>query len=211
MNNHYKLRVNLTHCKVDDVISLIDKQCKTYAYVMEKGTINGKPHIHAYLITSKKEDTIRTQYRKLTTSCQGNPLYSLGKLVVTEGKDYALEYLAYMLKEGDPTTKDFVGDWVSDAKAHDLVVKKEMKEKKIKKQSRTKRIFELFEKEHPKTEGMVYHNVIDWVILFFVREECNVSVSTLASWSNTLLLKYDIQKHRTTVSQLVHLQLIPRI
>lgn len=211
MLKHYKLRITLTQCNLTSVLALLNKQCKQWAYVQESGKLEEKPHIHAYVVSSIKEDTLRTQYRALSKSSRGNKLYSLVKLSLEDSDEYAVEYLAYMMKEGSVVLQGIPTEWFDKAKLYDDLVKKEIKEKKEKKKSRTQRIFESFEKDrNARPDLHLYENmaeVIDWVVMFFVKEKVGVSVSTISTWTNTLMLQYDIAHHRTGVAGVVMRQL----
>lgn len=191
---HYKLRITLTNLNPTDVLELLDKQ-GIYCYVYETGKIEEHPHYHIYLITKMKNDTLRSQYRKMTGSKKGNQLYSLKELDVDEKEEIAVEYLAYMMKEG---TVKYIGEWSETAKAsartYDERVKLELKAKKEAKKSRYTKITESFLKDKEELEAtgdaLDSNYIIKWVIEFFKNEKCMVSTNTIESWCNTLLLKH---------------------
>lgn len=191
-NRHYKLRITLTHCDIAQCVRIVEKQSKSFCYGIEKGKQGAQPHVHFYLITNKKEDTMRTQYRKLSKSAKGNQLYSLKKMHFTEGKDYAMEYLAYCQKELDFHKEFFQDheDWLLEAGEYDFKVKEDIKTRRVKKESRTKRIFQEFEEHFGDSPNPYLTEITEWVMDFFVKEKCNVSVQTLTSWTNTLCLNY---------------------
>lgn len=195
MKIHYKLRITLTHTNIADVLSTIDKISPEYAYVEEKGKQEEHPHVHLYLIVDKsyKEDTIRTKLRKLTKSARGNKLYSLVKLDVEEGRSIAIEYLAYMMKEGEVR---YIGVWigedVDEALAYDATVKEEIKQKKEKRKSRYQRLDESFtSSEMYKCKTYDSNSIIMFVIDFMSKEGSTISVSSVEGHCNTLLMKYD--------------------
>lgn len=193
MQIHYKLRITLTHCNPVKVLSLIDTISTEYAYVEENGEKQEQPHFHLYLISSSKEDTIRTKLRSLTKSARGNKLYSLVKLSIDDEESIAIEYLAYMMKK-NPVS--YVGVWVEDeiekAKAYDESVKEEMKEKKEKRKSRFIRLDEAFTSDECyKSKTYDSNYIIEFVIEFMSNEQSTVSVSTIESHCNTLLMRYD--------------------
>ncbi len=193
---HYKLRVTITHCTYDSVKKLLQTDCASWALVEEKGKIGELPHVHAYMLCNKKENTVRTHLRSLTTSCKGNKLYSLTKLEFDPdlGEYFACEYLAYMEKEGTVEYYNFSPEWIKQAIAHDLTVKEGIKEKKRKKLSRYKRItldWEKFSSENKISSHCLKSSIIDFTIDFLNNEGGNISLNTIISWCNTLLLKYD--------------------
>lgn len=189
---HYKLRVTLLECTYTEVDTLISKSSSIYGIVEEKGKQEENPHIHAYLVLDIKEDTFRTRLRKLTRSMRGNQLYSLKELQVSEEEPYAIEYLAYMMKEGTPTWVEIPSEVLEEAKQYDTNVKEEIKEKKEKKKSRYQRLtegFELYCKEEDLS--LPSENVqLDYIIKFFRGERCQVSLSTLQTWLLTLKIQY---------------------
>lgn len=189
-NIHYKLRITLTHCDVAQCLALIAKQSSCYAHCVETGKQGEQPHVHFYILSNMREDTMRTQYRKLSKSAKGNKLYSLKKMYFTEGKDYALEYLAYCMKEGDFHSVQIPEDWLSEADKYDLKVKEDIVNKRIKKESRTKRIIREFDKNFQDRPNPYIADITNWLMDWFVKEECNVSVQTLTSWTNTLCLRH---------------------
>ena len=198
---HYKLRITLLNCSGEEATALVKKQSSDkYAICYEKGKQNEKPHLHCYLITKIKEDTLRTQIRKLSKSSRGNKLYSLKLLDVQENNTVATEYLAYMMKEGKFTHHSFTDDEIQGAKEYDETVKQEMKEKKEKRKSRFERITKAYVEADIKFPDM--GGIIRFVYDFFLQENCNVSVSTLESWSNTLAMRY-LPEHRDEIAFLI--------
>lgn len=192
MLTHYKLRITLTECDIKDVILYLSKY-KQYAYCFETGKKEEHPHYHIYLISDIKEDTMRTQLRKLSKSAKGNKLYSLKQLNLDEG-EYAIEYLAYMMKEGDFKNENIPESTIIEAKAYDDKVKVELKEKKEKKKNRYTKI--VLEYAGVKGEGC-FDDVFNHVVKVLEEEKTNISQSTITSWCNTLLLKTDpLYKHQ---------------
>lgn len=207
--SHYKLRITLIGVKPEDVLKVISTMCKDYSYVFEKGKQEEKPHYHFYLLTDFKNDTMRTKIRKLTGSKKGNKLYSLVKLEVEE--TYAIEYLAYMMKEGEVK---YIGKWSEEikdeARCYDEKVKMEIKEKKENRKSRYKKILIAFEEKFPSLDNVDCNAVIMFVINYF--GDCEditnaTSISTIESYCNTLLLKYNVSNYRSDLSTNIHKRL----
>lgn len=132
---HYSLRISLTHCDITQCVALFDSVSTKYVYCVEKGKQEETPHTHVYLITNVKNDTLRTKIRKITMSARGNKLYSLKELSYEEAEGFAVEYLAYVMKEGKPEYVNIPEEWKKLASEYDDLVKTQMKEKKEKKKS----------------------------------------------------------------------------
>lgn len=208
MNTHYKLRVTLEECEADHVVALIGSVTTQYAYVKEIGHLNERPHMHLYLIVppTVKPDTLRTKLRKLTGSARGNTLYSLGQLKFnTEEEDIAVEYLAYMFKEGEVVALGFTDAWLEKARAYDLQVKTEMQEKRKKKASRvTDIILQMYlgtwdeetrtieDPEHPGARLFVTKEYIVKSVVDYYKNHTDVLVRKfmLISTCQTLCLRY---------------------
>lgn len=198
---HYKLRVTLRCGDVTQVgvMQHLQKHYSVYARVYERS--DPEDHMHIYLVTDAKENTIRTRLRELTGSCRGNKSYSLVKLEVDntdEHYPWCIEYIAYMMKEGKLVVKGIPKDVIKVSKAYDLTVKEEIKAKKEKKKSRYVRMTESFDfskwepKEHPQIypiDKQKVDYVIRHVLDFFKDEGCPASPSTLTQWVTTLMLQ----------------------
>lgn len=202
METHYKLRITLTECRLTEVLSYLQNY-KQYAYCFEKGKKEEHPHYHIYLVSDKKEDTIRNQLRKLSKSSKGNKLYSLVKLSHEENC-YAIEYLAYMLKEGDFTNVQIPDSVIVEARAYDDQVKKELKEKKEKKKNRYTKIVVEYD------GGTGFNEIYKHVTNVLLAEKSNISPNTVTSWCNTLLMNKDPEYLENQLSCTVYGQLYPQ-
>lgn len=202
--NHLSLRLTYTtDCGYADVLAYLKKQFKIYAICDEIGKSHEKPHCHCYVLTDKKVDTHRKQVAKLTKLAKGNQLFSFVKIKYKDHIEildgYNINYLSYLQKqknfvfEGIPANVKLASIEFQAAVAEDIRLKKEKKE------SRYKRIVRLFEDEN-KLDQCDCHQVIEWLIDFFVKEECQVSVSTIETWTNTLLMKYNIDNYRSNLN-----------
>lgn len=211
MKTHYKLRITLSSdVPPEAAISCVDKYSSCYAFVLERGKVGERPHYHFYYISDKKEGTIRNGIRKMTGSCKGNQLFSMKQLDCDDGC-FAIQYLAYMMKEGDVK---YVGEWddkvVAEAKTYDDKVKLEMKEKKEKKKGKYQRILEAFEAKFPdKRDTVQIYQVVQFMIEFYSTEEGMVSSMTIESYCNSLLIKYNIGNYRNIMSQRIIKRLLP--
>lgn len=122
----WKLRIDLQKCSVNQVVEFLVSSSDAYAYVVE-GSLTDNPHIHAYLKTFL--DPSRYKLRKLSGG--GNGGYSLKKLE-DEEDSYPIEYLAYMLKEGDIVYYNIPQDTIDASISYNAKVKSQIKEKKEK-------------------------------------------------------------------------------
>lgn len=205
---HYKCRITLDNTSMSEVLKLIEKQSGDYpfGYCEEIGSVNERPHTHIYLISDKKENTIRSQIRKLTNSSKGNSLYSLKQLKFEGDEEYAIKYLAYMIKEGKVVLKGIPEEVRLLAEAYDKKVKEDLKEKRVKQKSKYKRIIADFEdkfREKIEKNQLWIPEIVDFVIDFHVREESLCSQSTIENYSNTLLLKYIPEYRKSLASRVV--------
>lgn len=99
----YKVRVDIHQPQFGDVTV---KQCievlkdsEIYMYAVEKlGTEN--PHFQALVVTSVRRDTIVARLKKLG-------LHSSGFACTKSKEQWPIEYLAYLLKEGNPEYHNF--------------------------------------------------------------------------------------------------------
>lgn len=211
MENHYKLRIKLINGITEkQCLDVVGKRVNSYLYCREGDGIDIKHHLHFYLIL-KEGDVKEPALRKgLRTLGRGNQVWSLRQLDLEENP-YALKYLAYCTKEEDYQLVNFSQEWVNEAREHDIQVKEEMKqlkkERKEKKKSRYTRIMEQFEEQYPDTTKCDMQLVIQFLIVFFVEEKSNTSVSTISSWTNTIMMKYNIGDYQYLLSALVSRQL----
>lgn len=180
---YYKLRVDLEIVSAQDVIALIRKYSKMFMYCYEGGDDN--PHMHVYLEVSKLGATLRMALRNL--GLKGNASYSLKEC----DERYPLEYLSYIMKEGQWTNEGIPEDIISQAKDHDDKVKREMKEKKAKRIPTIDKIIELCEPKWLEyIEG--YHREIKRVILqYHIDNGLLVRKFALMSYYDTIRLRYN--------------------
>lgn len=217
--NHFSLRLTYTEdCKYDEVVAYLHSKFKTFAICDELGKANEKPHCHCYVLSEKKVDTHRKQVSKLTTLAKGNTLFSFIKIKYKEHIEivdgFNINYLAYMMKqksfhfEGIPQRVEAAACAYQESVLEDLRLKKEKKE------TRYARIIRLFEEQEYDTEHkkkcIDCDTVINFVIEFFVLEKCVCSVSTVESWVNTLLMKYDICNYRSNLNGNICRRLFPK-
>lgn len=100
----YKLRIDTDN--ITPVLDTVLDGILEYSYCSECGPEGQNPHIHLYLRTHLKSDTLRKRIKKLPDYSPGNGFYSLAPLLpdpdLNEGNPY-LAYHAYMLKQSDVT------------------------------------------------------------------------------------------------------------
>lgn len=119
----YKLRVDLKTLCVDTLLNLAKRYFERFCYVFE-GMSGDNPHVHFYVYTSVLSATLRDNLRRL--GLVGNGAYSLKLL----DSDKPVEYIAYMMKEGNLVNCGVDQKLIDEAKVYDLRVKKELKSRK---------------------------------------------------------------------------------
>lgn len=185
LTRYYKLRIDTNERK--DVIELISSYAETYLCAFEnQGSDN--PHCHLYIellsdpFVKTPTSAIRKAIRQKYGS--GNGSYSLKEL----DAPYPLEYLAYCIKEKDYITSDaFDLSKLKEAKAYDLKIKTEIRERK--KARRT--ILQILEEENDFSDPTIDSNrVIDIVLEFYKNRNTLVRKFQVVSLCRTILLKY---------------------
>jgi len=201
--SYYKLRVTLIdNVSYEQVLNLVVRYSPDcYAGCYEVGKKAENPHTHWYLEYSGNAEAIRKAIRAL--GGKGNRIYSMK--VLDEEKPVA--YIAYLMKEGDFVSNGFTPELLQEAKEHDDQVKDEIKKKKEKRKSKYKRVISAYEKtrEDKKIE-VTFGEITEFVIDFFIQEQCNTSISTIESWTNTLCMKY-LPEYRYELSAMIHKRL----
>lgn len=118
---HYKLRLtsqdNMAYQAVKDMFRCqyerkIDQELSAYMYCVENNTTQPGQHMHFYLVTSTKQKTIRSRLRVL--GFKGNGAISLK--VIPDPP--AIEYMAYMMKEGHFQIYGFDQEVVEEAEGY---------------------------------------------------------------------------------------------
>lgn len=179
----YKIRFD-THDQ-----ELIDRLCSghsRYLYSLEyskKG--RNKAHTHFFLESERKRDTLVKIITKHPEYVKGRQWYYV-KLCKVSEKMPLTRYLGYCMKDSKYYSKGITDAELLEGTKYDERVKADIKEKKEKKKSRYKRITEGFEAQGCFDGG----DAIKFVYDFFKKEKCNVSINTVASWSNTLYMQY---------------------
>lgn len=202
--NHLSLRLTYTtDCGYAEVLAYLKKQFKIFAICDEVGKSHERPHCHCYVLSDKKVDTHRKQVSKLTKLAKGNKLFSFVKIKYKEHIEivdgYNINYLSYLQKQKTFVFEGIPANVEAASIEHQASVAEDLRLKKEKKESRYKRIVRLFEAEN-KVAEIDCLTVINWTIEFFVKEECQVSVSQIETWTNTLLMKYNIDNYRSNLS-----------
>lgn len=141
MSNYYKLRVDLHTVQIDNILTLVNKYSTTYAYCVEGTTTN--PHAHFYLATSTKKEAIRVELRKL--ALRGNRDYSFSTL----DEQYPIEYLGYLMKEGNFHSVGIPDEIICSARLHMERIQSEQKTKRRK--THVDRIIDLIEPADRRT------------------------------------------------------------
>lgn len=93
--NSFKGRIDLSAVSLDIVTEKVFVGCSEYAYVKE-GVLTENPHMHFFMKTVDKIETVRQRIKRLGLS--GNGGYSCKAC----SDEYPIELLSYMMKEGQP-------------------------------------------------------------------------------------------------------------
>lgn len=118
---HYKLRLTsneqMAYQAVKDMFKCqfekkVDRELTSYMYCMENNQTKPGQHMHFYLVTSTKQKTIRSRFRVLGFT--GNGAISLK--VIPDPP--AIEYMAYMMKEGHYKIYGFDEDTIQEAEGY---------------------------------------------------------------------------------------------
>lgn len=182
---YYKLRVD-TDDK-EKFREFLLKYTDKYLFAMEnKGKEN--THIHAYMETTTKQATLRTNIRKRFGS--GNGVYSLKELDAAA----PVEYLAYCIKEDKSYDTNLSPEVIDLAKEYDFQVKKEIKEKKANRKTILQKIQAEYEFEIGKYDA---DQIITIVIQYTKDHELPVREFAMLSQVQTLLLKYSPEYFHT--------------
>lgn len=186
--NYFKLRTDLSKSSSDAIISYISRISSMYCYVIE-GSLGDNPHMHFYLETNSKHTAMRQQLRNLCG--KGNGAYSLKS---TEEKP--IEYLAYMLKEGQITYVNIPQETIEESEKYNAKVKSEINQKKKDKKS-------MFEKISEYIESRPDEHVINSIIQYHIDNDILVFRSRILSYYDTYCLKNDANYRESFVSQLI--------
>lgn len=207
MNTHYKLRITPGKSSQADsfaaVRDYIDITAHMWAYVREGGTPEQELHYHFYVVTKQNDSQFRYNLRKLlgTGGVKGNSVFSLSTLVFDQS-DFALEYLAYLNKTKTIifTSDNFPKKILDEAAELSKNYEKKRKEPKAKSMiDRLKLVFEinfyLSEQDywlHKETHEVAHpDSVLHLVISYFKANEIMIRESSIISYTQTLLMRYD--------------------
>lgn len=140
MTNYYKLRTNLKEISLkNDLDHWFNEHCDSYAWCIEH--MDSNVHMHWYLETNKTMPLIRSFLRSL--EMKGNRDYSLKTL----DSKRPVEYLGYLVKEGNYAFINLPSDLMDEAKAYNAKVVDEMKEKRNKTKNRKDIIMQYLKNE----------------------------------------------------------------
>lgn len=187
---YYKIRIDIKE-SIDrsDILGMFDKYFTTYLIAFE-GTETENPHCHGYIETETKQATIRLNIRKRFGG--GNGSYSLKAL----DEQFPLEYLAYMIKDGEFINHGVPEAVLVKAKEHDIKVKKEMKEKKLARRTVLQQIDEAYFSQvenglNKEIDMFVSEEfVVSKVLEFYKEKDQLVRQFMIVSLCQTLCIRY---------------------
>jgi hypothetical protein len=201
---HYKLRISYgrTEIKPEDFLDILFKDCKHFAFVNEGNGVEIEFHTHYYIITDVKEATFRDHLRKQFGSSKnlGNKVFSL-KDLEHGNNEIAIEYLAYMYKEGQVVTSgSFWDPYIDIAIDHNKKVQAEIKKVKSSKKSQILQLISHIEEVYSKCEEGFYVNdkreiitkesIIDLIIGFYKENNLLIREFHMISLAQTLCLRF---------------------
>lgn len=178
---YYKLRIDLDATTISKVVEILDKDTVRYCYVREM--IDTNPHVHIYMETTTKQMTIRKHLREL--GLKGNGSYSL-----KETEQNPIEYLAYMMKEGQVINKGIPEDVMENATVYNKKVQEDLKQKKDNK----KRVLQLLLERVPTSDesGLQpdkYDELVAKIILeYHIEKQLLLSIPRLKTYYETVKL-----------------------
>lgn len=181
----YKIRID-SHDRTN-IKLLLSKYSDRYMLAFE-GQSSENPHCHGFFATTTKPATIRSNLRKQFGT--GNGSYSMKEL----DEDYPLEYIAYIIKEGDYIEHNMPPEILVKAKEHDTQVKLELKAKKEKKKTVLAQIDEKYFSD--AVNGILDDNfitkeyVVDKVLEYYRESKGLIREFMIVSICQTLCLKH---------------------
>lgn len=187
--DYYKLRID-TH-NVNLIQAMCEKYFTNYVYALEnQGQDN--PHVHLYVEMFTKQATLREYIRK--TFGQGNRCYSLKSL----DEKRPVEYLAYVIKEGDYKHNCLTPEELTLLHAHNKEVKTQIKARKADRKTVLERVLDLFKDvEFPDDTypllGEYFlseEKIVEMVVEYYKEQGTLIREFQLVSICQTLCLKF---------------------
>lgn len=181
--NFFKLRTTHKVVSFTDTLPVIRSLCEVYAYCHEGGDTN--PHCHWYLETSRQMPAIRARLRKLQ---EGNRFYSIKTL----DEQYPLDYLAYMMKEGDFHFDRLPPEVIEDVKARQEEVKNGILDKKQNRRRVIDILFDLVTETYPNAEfdsDSYSKLIIPIVVDYHLEKNITIRPGQIEAYVLTILLK----------------------
>lgn len=191
----YKVRVDTQD--VDKFKLFLDKYSDVNCYCHEH-KFEDNPHCHAYMETTAKQGTLRNRIRKDFGS--GNGSYSMKEVE----KD-PVEYIAYMMKDGDFCAGNIAESLLREAQEYDLKVKTQIKEKKKSRKTVMEQMIEKFNYDEVPPQDRC--QVVTDVVAFYKDERKLVREFAMVSQVQTLLLRY-IPAYANDLEAVIHKKLV---
>lgn len=175
---YFKLRVDHKDVEVKWIMELVNEYSDIYAYCIEGGM--GNPHSHWY-IELEHPAIFRKRLRDL--GLKGNASYSLKEC----DERYPIEYLAYMLKEGEFIQNGIPDDQLASATYYNKKVQDEIKEKKEKKKNLRQKLEELC-----LENGLTGRKAIAVAIVqYHIENDLLIREFQIKAYVDTLYLKFN--------------------
>lgn len=186
--NYYKLRLDHSdEHDLNSVLTMLEQYTSSYCYCIEKPETDNE-HYHFYLEMTCHPTTLRVKIKQMGYS--GNASYSLKQAE----ERYPLEYLSYMMKEGQFVNSGIPEDILEGALAHSNKVKQEIKEKK---EARKGVLEKLWEQVQVKiidsnvTAGQHY-KIFEIIIQYHLFNKLLIREFQIKAYYDTILARLDI-------------------
>jgi len=172
-----------------------------YSFVYEDNEDGTNPHVHFYLETKLKNDSLRKRVKMLKDYRKGNGFYSLRELQPGDNEEFPyLKYHAYMAKIAQPEYVGFERARLSrlrDAVAeYNRNLKEELKARRLARKTIVQQISEYYEYDQNAPES-TEQIAID-VINFYLEKGKLVRKFAMVSQVQTIALKY-VPRYRSVL------------
>lgn len=217
--SHYKLRVtwSKTDCSFETFDKMIFTHCPKYCHVNEGDGERVEKHTHYYLITNVKEIKLRKLFRAAlgTSGCKGNAVYSLSELAIEEDQEYAIEYLAYMTKEGTIFNDGIPPEVIEEATLHHKAVRANQRAERALKKSQLASLTELVQNNWniPKDEFMVdkkgetlqVQSLVPFIVNYYKEQGVLFRQFAIIDICRTILLKLSPQYKDSLINSMIEI------
>jgi hypothetical protein len=204
--NSWKMRVDIHqpefgNVTVEQCLNVL-KDSETYMYSVEK-IDSDNPHFQALVNTSVRKDTIVARIKKLGVSKSG--------FAFTKCKEqWPIEYIAYLLKEGNPHYHDSfpISVRLAGVKRQEYVHRQYLDKKAEKKRNPVwRKIVATIPSDFDYQREGVEHNIMRYVVQYHIDNERDLFRGRLVSYMDTILNNMDPHYTGRYISNLLKFQI----